>query len=143
MARPYGTRNATRKDVMRGDYLARFEPLHPLAMADGYVLIHRMVAWDCGILTDPADHVHHRNHDKFDNRPENLEALPPSEHHRLHVQEAGVVENQYGVFPVSEGPCSIDGCERPAATRGWCNAHYIRWRRSGDPLGCSTWRQSA
>lgn len=31
--------------------------------------------------------------------------------------------------------CSIEGCDRPVKTRGWCNAHYLRWRRHGDPLG--------
>ena len=30
--------------------------------------------------------------------------------------------------------CSIDGCERCAEKRGWCNAHYKRWRRHGDPM---------
>lgn len=30
--------------------------------------------------------------------------------------------------------CSIDTCSRPADTRGWCRAHYIRWTRHGDPL---------
>jgi hypothetical protein len=30
--------------------------------------------------------------------------------------------------------CMIDGCEKPAVSRGWCNAHYIRWYRFGDPL---------
>ncbi len=29
----------------------------------------------------------------------------------------------------------MDGCNRPARARGWCNAHYIQWRRHGDPLG--------
>lgn len=28
--------------------------------------------------------------------------------------------------------CSIDGCERRADSRGWCQTHYMRWRRNGD-----------
>lgn len=31
--------------------------------------------------------------------------------------------------------CSVDGCSKPASHRGWCNAHYKRWKRNGDPLG--------
>jgi hypothetical protein len=30
--------------------------------------------------------------------------------------------------------CSIDGCERQAKARGWCIAHWERWRRHGSPL---------
>lgn len=31
--------------------------------------------------------------------------------------------------------CAVDGCDKPAVNRhGWCNAHYLRWRRYGDPL---------
>lgn len=30
--------------------------------------------------------------------------------------------------------CSIDGCEKPRRTRGWCHTHYTRWRSHGDPL---------
>src|SRR5690606_9617480 len=30
--------------------------------------------------------------------------------------------------------CSIEGCNRPHRTRGWCDAHYTRWRKHGDPL---------
>lgn len=33
-----------------------------------------------------------------------------------------------------QGPCSVDGCTRTAATRGWCGPHYDRWRVAGDPL---------
>ena len=29
--------------------------------------------------------------------------------------------------------CSVDGCDRPKAKRGWCNSHYQRWRASGNP----------
>ena len=34
--------------------------------------------------------------------------------------------------------CKIEECRNPAATRGWCNSHYLRWRRHGDPLGGGT-----
>ena len=28
--------------------------------------------------------------------------------------------------------CAVDGCSRPAKSRGWCHAHYQRWRATGD-----------
>lgn len=31
--------------------------------------------------------------------------------------------------------CSISGCTREHLARGWCNAHYQRWERHGDPEG--------
>jgi hypothetical protein len=30
--------------------------------------------------------------------------------------------------------CSIPGCDKSAAARGWCKTHYYRWKRNGDPL---------
>ena len=30
--------------------------------------------------------------------------------------------------------CSIEGCDKPAKARGWCAAHWWRWRNHGDPL---------
>lgn len=29
--------------------------------------------------------------------------------------------------------CSIDGCERPSKSLGWCQMHYFRVRRHGEP----------
>jgi hypothetical protein len=31
-----------------------------------------------------------------------------------------------------ERSCDVDGCDRPAKSRGWCHAHYQRWRATGD-----------
>lgn len=30
--------------------------------------------------------------------------------------------------------CSIENCEKPSRTRGWCDKHYRRWLAHGDPL---------
>jgi len=30
--------------------------------------------------------------------------------------------------------CKIDGCENLVMARGWCAAHYTKWRKYGDPL---------
>lgn len=29
--------------------------------------------------------------------------------------------------------CAVTGCARPVKARGWCDTHYTRWRRTGDP----------
>lgn len=34
--------------------------------------------------------------------------------------------------------CSILDCGKPHYGRGWCNMHYARWRRTGDPLAVNT-----
>lgn len=34
-------------------------------------------------------------------------------------------------FPLP--PCAVEGCQNPMAVRGWCNIHYTRWKRHGDP----------
>ena len=34
--------------------------------------------------------------------------------------------------------CEIDGCGKPVCKRRMCNAHYLRWYKTGDPLGGGT-----
>lgn len=33
----------------------------------------------------------------------------------------------------TEDTCAITDCDGEATHRGWCNKHYTRWRRHGDP----------
>lgn len=40
-------------------------------------------------------------------------------------------------------PCSIDGCVDYARTRGWCQSHYARFHRYGDPLAGAPTRRRA
>lgn len=39
--------------------------------------------------------------------------------------------------------CSISGCGKPHLARGWCTAHYRRWRLYGDPVEPSRARQQS
>lgn len=69
-----------------GKVLRKMLPFTPNVRKDGYLfvgrrgLLHRIVAecWLEGF--DPNKHVHHINHDKTDNRVENLECLTATEH---------------------------------------------------------------
>lgn len=30
--------------------------------------------------------------------------------------------------------CQVSTCDRPSLARGWCNMHYRRWKKTGNPL---------
>ncbi len=74
-------------------YVYVFRPDHPAARRRkrsmrGYVLEHRVVMEDTigRFLTD-AEHVHHVNGIRDDNRPENLAIVTRSEHRRIHQKD--------------------------------------------------------
>lgn len=83
----YGPRHPTFKGRVAhaNGYIKVWMPGHPMAGADGYVLEHRLVAAQVlGRMLRSDEHVHHLNHNRADNRPENLEVMSAAEHMAHH-----------------------------------------------------------
>ncbi len=84
----------SRKALAANGYMRLYLPDHPCADRRGWAHEHRVVAYDAGLLTDLTLVVHHKNHNKLDNRLENLEALTPSEHAAQHRRDRAASTDQ-------------------------------------------------
>lgn len=86
------------KTISSYGYLYEYIPSHPFSDSDGYVFQHRIVA-EKFLLTDatsvevngkkylkPELVVHHKNMDRMDNRPENLQIMTKTEHKSYHAK---------------------------------------------------------
>ena len=78
------------KHMDKTGYISVYLPEHPRANRAGCVQEHRLVMEELlgRYLTD-TDVVHHINHKRADNRPENLVVMDKIEHCRLHGLEIG------------------------------------------------------
>jgi len=67
------------------EYFQVYCPNHPNATKQGYVMEHRLIAEKkIGRYLKPNEVVHHINHNKLDNRSENLEVYSRSDHVHEH-----------------------------------------------------------
>lgn len=75
------------KSQSRG-YVIAYAPLHPHAHKDGYVMLHTILMERLlGRYLESDEVVHHINHDRTDNRIENLLLMKKHEHCSMHMKE--------------------------------------------------------
>ena len=69
-------------------YVLAYAPHHPRAHKDGYVMLHTIVMeQSLGRYLEQNEVVHHANHDRQDNRIENLILMDKKEHMAMHMKE--------------------------------------------------------
>ena len=69
-------------------YITIYYPTYPSSNSEGFVMEHRyLMERHIGRPLDKNEVVHHINHDRTDNRLENLMLLTASEHAKLHAKE--------------------------------------------------------
>lgn len=74
--------------VNHSGYVRVLSPDHPNKDKHGYVFEHRLVAEKMlGRYLLPTEAVHHINHVRDDNRPENLKVMDSRDHWKLHKTE--------------------------------------------------------
>ena len=85
-----------------------------------------------GRRLNTSEVIHHLNGNKSDNRIENLIVLTQSQHIKLHYKQGDICNNGRPCGSFSEKTnCSIEWCNKPSKTRGFCKYHYnaIFYRR--------------
>lgn len=93
------------------------KPTHPHAKGNGYVFEHRLIVEkSLGRYLWPKEVIHHINHNKLDNRIENLEITSKSKHSKIHA-------------PTHRKHYFCKFCPRKHLARHMCVIHYNRWKR--------------
>ena len=79
-------------------------------------ILNKVACEKCGSMSKKLD-IHHKDSNTSNNSPENLMALCRSCHNLIHRQK---------------GKCQI--CGKPVKGLGYCEKHYQRFKKWGDPM---------
>ena len=114
--RKYCNRLCMRKDWLKKEKGNQtYRNAHITAQKINELILHKTVCENCGKI-GKLD-VHHIDNDYQNNEPSNLMVLCRSCHNKEHKKK---------------GVCII--CGEPMVGLGYCNKHYLRYRKYGDPL---------
>lgn len=120
-------------------YIHEHQPDHPNARANGWVAQHRIVMESVlGRLLTRKEVVHHRDHNRSNNDPSNLQLIASaSEHQKLHAREEKLWSNSR---PELSG-CRMCGTNtRRHVANGLCKRCYTNkpktWAKHGGWICC-------
>lgn len=98
-----------------------------IRVGDNYIQEHRHVmSRVLGRSLLPEEKVHHINHNKLDNRPENLEIKDQSTHAREHAEE--LRHTTWGWAGLGHGCIGCGTLDKPHYAKSLCSACYQRKR---------------
>lgn len=86
---------------MIGGYITLYMPNHPRANSAGRIFEHIIVAEEMlGRQISVKERIHHINHNKTDNRPENLVVMSMAEHAKHHLARNITQKSIYFILPM-------------------------------------------
>ena len=100
-----------------GESNSNWSNTHSTARIINNLFLHKDKCEKCG-KTGKLD-IHHIDENPNNNNLENLMCLCRSCHMKIHRPK-----------PL----CKVDGCERPVKGYGYCEKHYQRFKKTGNPL---------
>ena len=137
----------TKDKIDRTGYWYIHQPSHPFSGKQGYIAEHRLVMEkSIGRFLERGEVVHHINHDKKDNRIENLELFSSPGQHTKHAhpevgKKGGMIRGEQVLAQRKRVQCKQCGKEfrlPPSQNKLFCGRKCFGAERRGKRYGTAT-----